>query len=89
MQNSQQHSSQSPVSSASEEERQQARITELETRLLFMEDTVDQLNEELANLSHDFLLARQAMQLMNTRIEQLLKQDGQLQGGDEAPPPHY
>lgn len=89
MQNPQPHSPQTSTTSATEQDTDQARITELETRLLFMEDTVDKLNEELATLSHDFLLARQAMQLMNKRIEQLSKQDGPMQLGDEPPPPHY
>lgn len=90
MQNPQQHSPSPADSDCADEMNQQAsRITELETRVLFLEDTIEQLNSELTSLNSDFLMARQAMQLMNKRIEQLLKLDSQGQGGDEPPPPHY
>ncbi|MDO6682567.1 MULTISPECIES: SlyX family protein [unclassified Oceanobacter] len=66
------------------------RITELETRLSYMDETVDTLNEQITHLSADFTLARQAMQLMNRRLEQLAANTGDLKSSqDDAPPPHY
>lgn len=65
------------------------RITELESRIVFLEDTVDQLNDQLATLSNDFLMARQAMQLINKRLEQLQNNTNAGEPGKEAPPPHY
>lgn len=68
----------------------QSRIDELETRITFLEDTIDTLNNEIGRLSQDFVLAHQAMQLMNRRIEQLAQNSGQdRMAGDEPPPPHY
>ncbi|WP_442903793.1 SlyX family protein [Gilvimarinus sp. 1_MG-2023] len=55
-----------------------------------MDETVDTLNEQITHLSADFTLARQAMQLMNRRLEQLAANTGDLKSSqDDAPPPHY
>lgn len=66
------------------------RIIELETRITFLEDTVDGLNNELSELSQQFQLAKSALQNMNAKIEQF--QSGQSDinnSADEPPPPHY
>jgi SlyX protein len=70
-------------------ERAQSRIDELETRVTYLEDTIDTLNSEIARLTQDFLIAHQAMQLMNRNIEQLAHQPGDKSQGIEPPPPHY
>lgn len=70
--------------------RAQSRIDELETRITFLEDTIDTLNSEITRLSQDFAMAHQAMQLMNRRLEQLAQHSGpDRMAGDEPPPPHY
>jgi len=66
------------------------RIDELEVKVAFMEETIDTLNNQMAELTLQFDIARQAMQMMNRRIEQLQSADGQVKNSaDEAPPPHY
>lgn len=72
------------------DQRAQQRIDELEMRVAFMEDTIDSLNAQLVTFTQDFALAKQAMQMMNRRLEQL--QSGQADirdSADEPPPPHY
>ena len=69
---------------------QQERINELESRLAFLENTVDDLNSELAELSQQFTLAKRAMQMMHQKLEQMGgDQAGIKNPADEAPPPHY
>tara|TARA_R110000868_G_scaffold59547_20_gene182797 strand:- start:2189 stop:2434 length:246 start_codon:yes stop_codon:yes gene_type:complete len=66
------------------------RITELETRLSYMDETVETLNDQITRLSADFTLAHQAMQLMNRRLEQLAANTGDIKSAqDDTPPPHY
>jgi len=69
---------------------QQERINELESRLAFLENTVDDLNSELAELSQQFTLAKRAMQMMHQKLEQMGgDQAGIKNPADETPPPHY
>lgn len=66
------------------------RIDELEIRTVYLEDTVDGLNQQLAKLTQEFLLAKDAMRLINQRLQQM--QDNQATVKDfseETPPPHY
>ena len=63
------------------------RITELESRLAFQDDTIQALNDEI--VTQQRLLERVQLQL-----EALAKRQEELSGqldvaGDEAPPPHY
>lgn len=68
----------------------QQRIDELEMKVAFLEETVDALNSQMADLTQQFDLARQAMQMMNKKLEQLQADDGQVKdSSQEAPPPHY
>ena len=65
-------------------------IEELEIRITFLENTVDELNQQLTSVTQEFSLAKQAMRLMHKRIEQI--QSNGLQEddfADETPPPHY
>lgn len=64
-------------------------MIELQTRLVYMEETVEELNQQIAHLSAEFMLAKQAMQLMNKRVEQLMSNPISEQKGQEPPPPHY
>ncbi|MCL7461572.1 SlyX family protein [Pseudomonas sp. NW5] len=66
------------------------RITELETRLAFQDDTLQQLSDEV--LAQNRLIERLQRQVeaLATRQRELAGQVGQLGGGeDEPPPPHY
>lgn len=71
-------------------ETHQEQIVELETRIAFLEDTVDSLNSEVADLSQQFELAKRAIQMMHQKLEQAGAGDnGIKQLSDETPPPHY
>lgn len=69
---------------------QQQRITELETRMAFLEDTVDTLNAQVADLSQQFTLAKRAIQMLHEKLEQASSADTGIKNlADETPPPHY
>lgn len=71
------------------DENAQRRIDELEMRTVFMEDTIEALSRQLADITQEFALAKQAMQLLNSRLEQV-QGGGQIKNpADETPPPHY
>lgn len=66
------------------------RITEMETRITFLEDTVDTLNGELAELSSEFRMVKEAIQLMYRKFEQAQSDNSGISNpADEPPPPHY
>ncbi|TWC38652.1 SlyX protein [Pseudomonas sp. SJZ079] len=63
------------------------RVTELESRLAFQDDTIQTLSDEL--VAQQRLIERLQLQLaaLAKRQEDI---SGQLESaGDEAPPPHY
>ena len=65
-------------------------IQELEIRITFLENTVDELNQQLASVTQEFSLAKQAMRLMHQRLEQMHINDlNNDENSEEAPPPHY
>lgn len=77
------------MSSAYDQNSEQ-RITELETRIVFLEDTIDTMNTELSNLSADFRMAREALQLLYKKLEQFQSGSSGIRNVDEeTPPPHY
>lgn len=65
------------------------RVTELETRLAFQDDTLQQLSDEL--LAQGRLIERLQRQVaaLAARQAELAGQIGPDSSGDEAPPPHY
>ena len=66
------------------------RVTQLETRIAYLEDTVETLNHELAAVSAEFRLAKEALQHMYRRMEQIQSGDSGIGNpADEPPPPHY
>ena len=68
------------------ESRRESRITELEIKASFMEDTVEQLNQVIVRQQRQIeLLARQLSELRDRVPE---GQPGQLSLRDELPP-HY
>lgn len=65
----------------------EARITELESRLAFQDDTIQALNDELIGqqriverLQQQFLLLARRQEEISHRVDGF---------DDEAPPPHY
>lgn len=65
-----------------------ARIADLESRLAFQDDTIDQLNQVVAG--QDKRIERLETLLRRTReqVEMLVPLMG-APGGEEPPPPHY
>lgn len=63
------------------------RITELETRLAFQDDTIQALNDEL--VAQQRLIERLQLQVeaLAKRQQELLDELGPAE--DETPPPHY
>lgn len=63
------------------------RVTELETRLAFQDDTIQALNEVVVEQQRQ--LERMGLQLgqLIERYRELAGQYGE--AGEEAPPPHY
>ena len=65
----------------------ESRVTDLETRLAFQDDTIQALNDVLVE-------QQRAMQRMQLQLRALAKRQEEIQvpldtGEDEAPPPHY
>jgi len=66
------------------------RIQELEIRITFLENTVEELNQQLASVTQEFSLAKQAMRLIHQRLEELQPNDPENDNFvDDTPPPHY
>ncbi|MGH8381063.1 SlyX family protein [Pseudomonas sp.] len=65
----------------------EARVTELESRLAFQDDTVQALNDVLVEQQRVVERLQLQMAALLKRYEEMV---GQYQSGeDEAPPPHY
>ncbi|QLC74297.1 SlyX family protein [Pseudomonas sp. LPB0260] len=65
----------------------EARITELESRLAFQDDTIQALNDEL-------VAQQRVLERVQLQLEALAKRQEEIGGqldaaDDEAPPPHY
>ncbi|WP_430459588.1 SlyX family protein [Thalassolituus sp. LLYu03] len=83
-------STQQPSGQKIHDEQAQQRIDELEMRVVYMEDTIETLNQQLVALTQEFTLAKQAMQLLNRRFEQMQSNNGLIKDiSEETPPPHY
>lgn len=66
------------------------KIDDLQIRTLYLEDTVDSLNNQLADLTQEFILAKQAMRLLHQRLEQMHNNQPTVKDfSEETPPPHY
>ncbi|WP_430446320.1 MAG: SlyX family protein [Pseudomonas piscis] len=65
----------------------EARVTDLESRLAFQDDTIQALNDEL--VAQHKLLERLQLQMtaMLKRQEEMVGQFGSFE--EDAPPPHY
>ena len=65
------------------------RIIELETQVAYLEQTIEQLNQSMTSISQEFILAKEAMQLMNRRLESLTAPSSSKDISADVPPPHY
>lgn len=66
----------------------EARIIELETRLAFQDDTIQQLNDEVLVQGRLIAQMQRQIELLATRQQEIAS--GQFAiAGDEPPPPHY
>lgn len=65
------------------------RIIELETQVAYCEQTIEQLNQSITTISQEFLLAKEAMQLMNRRLESMAAPASSKDIAADVPPPHY
>jgi SlyX protein len=65
-------------------------LIELQTRLAFQEDTINQLNQVITNQDAAILQLQQQMRLLARRLDELALEQ-QMGGGDQVDerPPHY
>lgn len=67
----------------------QAQIDELQTRVAFQEHTLQVMSEQVATHAEQLRLAREHIQLLNSKFNELLAQVDNKAGAQESPPPHY
>ncbi|PSJ44020.1 lysis protein [Zobellella endophytica] len=64
------------------------RLEQLETRLAFQDDTIEQLNQEITAQGNEIVRLKTQLSLMVKKFKEL--QPGQLASqAEETPPPHY
>ena len=64
-----------------------ARITELEHRLEYSDETIAQLNDQLARHQQQLFELNKKLDLLITRLKE--GGDAMADPGEEPPPPHY
>lgn len=73
-----------------ESERQDLRISELESRLEFQDETIQKLNDEMVQIQHKLFAQEKQLKRLNERLQ---ARDEDEDGADpnqiEPPPPHY
>ena len=78
------------TTSSNEDERQDRRISELESRLEFQDETIQKLNDEMVQLQHKLFAQEKQLKRL---IERLQARGDDEDGADpnqiEPPPPHY
>ncbi|MCP4598411.1 SlyX family protein [Neptuniibacter sp.] len=67
----------------------QERITELESRVAFQEDTLDTLNEIVSRQELEIEQLKRMIKVMNQRMKSLSNDSPTSSPDDEPPPPHY
>ncbi len=66
------------------------RIDELESRLAFLDDTVDKLNDVIARQDQEIRIMQQRLSEMVTKLDDLGGAEGQAGVAQQhEPPPHY
>jgi SlyX protein len=78
------------TTASNEDERQDRRISELESRLEFQDETIQKLNDEMVQLQHKLFAQEKQLKRL---IERLQARGDDEDGADpnqiEPPPPHY
>ncbi|WP_375055860.1 SlyX family protein [Zobellella sp. DQSA1] len=64
------------------------RLEQLETRLAFQDDTIDQLNQEITAQGGEIVRLKAQLSLMVKKVKELQPSDVASQA-EETPPPHY
>ena len=79
------------MSTASDEaQRQDQRISELESRLEFQDETIQKLNDEMVQLQHKLLAQEKELKRLSERLRARGQdEDGADPNQIEPPPPHY
>ena len=67
----------------------QDRITELESRVAFQEDTLDQLNDAVSKQELEIERLTRMIKIMSQQVKSLRLDDPAGAPDDEPPPPHY
>ncbi len=67
---------------------EQQRLTELEMKVAFQEDTINVLSDEIATLNEAVDRQRTQMEFLFTRLGEMNQEPSGSQGS-EPPPPHY
>lgn len=67
----------------------QARITELESRVAFQEDTLDKLNNAVAQQELEIERLTRMVKIINQQLKSLRLDTPENMPDDEPPPPHY
>lgn len=67
----------------------QERLTELESRVAFQEDTLDTLNEIVSRQELEIEQFKRMIKVMNQRMKSLTNDSPTGSPDDEPPPPHY
>ncbi len=69
---------------------QDSTLSDLETRIAFLEDQIDTLNYEIVSLNRDREKLMKELQALANLVRPLIHQISQLDVVDDsAPPPHY
>lgn len=66
----------------------ETRITELESRVAFQEDAIDQLSDTVARQAKEIDTLTRMIKILNKNLESL-STGSVIDGGSEPPPPHY
>lgn len=67
----------------------QERITELESRVAFQEETLDQLNDAVSKQELEIERLTRIVKIINQQLKSLRLDDPINAPYDEPPPPHY
>ncbi len=68
----------------------QEQLIDLQTRVAYQEDTLEQLNQVITQQDADIIQLKQQIRILAQRLEDSLRTQGQ--GGEQTPddrPPHY
>ena len=65
-----------------------ARLEDLETKIMFQEDIIDQLNNSIIDQQNDIKRLTHIIERLTTQVEDM-KQPNVIDANLETPPPHY